>query len=163
MEEETQVAGGIQRESTAEDYWNTLNPAAITFNNPELKFNAASDSRGDLEFDSEEFQTYFKTANGSTKKAMLQANNKVDAIKIAQRNDIFIDSQKAIEQDGMLTQFGMGILPAVASPTSLIPFGGVFKKPERTTSINKRNKRLGSILNNNPLLPSNRYYRETNI
>ena len=106
--------------STAEDYANTVNAAAIPFFNPELKFNAATDSRGPLEFDSEDFQAYYQASDGAGKKAMLQANNKADAIKIAQRRDIFTTSQKAIEQDGILTQLGMSIVPGILSPSNIL-------------------------------------------
>lgn len=136
---------GIQieepRESTATDYWNTLNPAAMAYNNPTLKFEAASDSRGPLDFDSEEFQSYYKDADGGTKRAMLQANNKSDALKIAQRRDIFNDSMTAIEQDGILTQLGMGLVPAIASPSSLLPMGVVFKGAQ----IARATSRLGQV------------------
>jgi len=131
------VQDTVQRESTATDYWNTLNPAAIPYNNPGLQFSAATDSRGSLDFDSEDFQAYFNTADGATKKAMLEANNKEDALKVAQRRDIFNESQAAIEQDGMLTQLGMGLLPAIASPSSLLPMGLVFKGAQLARATSK--------------------------
>jgi len=142
MEEDTQIQTEerVQRESTAQDYWNTLNPAALPYNNPTLKFNAASDSKGSLDFGSEEFQSYYKDSDGGTKKAMLTANNKDDAIKIAQRREIFVDSQKAIEQDGVLTQLGMGLLPAIASPSSLLPLGVVFKGAQLANATSKLGK-----------------------
>ena len=131
MEEE------VQRESTFIDYGNTLSPFFIPANNPELKFNAATDIRGGLDLEEPEMKASFDSADISTQRAMLKANNNSDAIKIAQRRDIFNDSQKAIAQDGLLTQIGMGIVPALASPSSLLPFGAVFKTAQMATRVNK--------------------------
>lgn len=130
------------QESTAVDYWNILNPAAIPYNNPNLKFSAASDSTGELGFDTPEFQAYFKDADGGTKNAMMKANNQSDAIKIAQRRNIFVASQKAIEQDGIMTQLAMGVLPAIASPSTLLPFGVVFKGAQMAKAVSTLTKGL---------------------
>ena len=126
----------VARESAAIDYWNIVNPAAIAYNNPTLKFNATLDAVGDLGFEDEDFQAVYSTADIDTKRSMLAANNKNDALKIAKRREIFNASMQATEQDGMLTQLGMSLLPAVASPSSLLPAGTVFKAVQlaKTTS-----------------------------
>ena len=117
----------VQRESTSEDYWNTLNPFAIQFNNPNTRFNAATDSTGIVDYEDPEFKAIYAGADIETKRAMIDARNTADALKVAARRNIFNDSQKAIEDDGIMTQLAMGIVPAVASPTSLLPGGAVFK------------------------------------
>ena len=127
----------VQRESTVEDYWNTVNPAALPFNNPELRYDWKTDYRGSLGFDDEDFQAVYKASDIETQRVMLKANNKSDALKIAARRSIFVDSQKAIEQDGILTQLGMGVLPALASPTTLLPIGAVFKGAQAAKTVNR--------------------------
>lgn len=137
----------VQRESSAEDYWNIVNPAAIPYNNPTLKFNASTDIVGDLGFNDEDFQAVYSRADTATKRAMLQANNKNDALKIADRREIFMDSMRATEEDGMMTQLGMSLLPAVASPSSLLPAGSVFKAAQiaKTTSRLQTGLLFGSV------------------
>jgi len=44
---------------------------------------------------------------------------------------------KAKEQDGLLTQLGKSLLPAVASPSSLLPGGAVFKAAQLAKTTNR--------------------------
>jgi len=127
-----------QRESTEEDYWNVYNPSGIATNNPQLMFKASTDTYGDFDFDSEEFQTVYKVADIETKRAMLNANNTSDALRIAERRKVFVDSQNAINEDGLLTQVGMGIVPSIATISSLLPVGVVFK----TAQVGNRASRI---------------------
>ena len=132
---ETPILG--QRESTTEDYWNTLNPFAIQLNNPNTRFNAAADSTGIIDHDNPEFKQRYDMSDMPTKRAMIEARNTEDAIKIHERRSIFNDSQAAIEQDGIMVQLGMGILPSLASPTSLIPGGAVVKAAQMAKKVNR--------------------------
>ena len=126
-----------QRESTTEDYWNTLNPFAIQLNNPNTRFNAATDSTGIIDYEDPEFKQRYDSADIGTKRAMIDARNTSDALKIAERRQVFNDSQAAIEQDGIMVQLGMGILPSLASPTSLIPGGAVVKAAQMAKRVNR--------------------------
>ena len=122
------ISTDSQRESTSEDYWNIYNPSGIAHNNPQLMFKASTD----------DFQTYYKDADIETQRAMLKANNNSDAVKIAQRRDIFNESQRAIDNDTFVTQIGQGIVPSVVSMSSLLPFGAVMK----TAKIGSRAARI---------------------
>ena len=115
------------RESTSEDYWNTVNPFAIQHNNPQTRFNASTDSKGVVDIESPILKPVYDSADMNTKNAILNARNESDALKIAERIQIFNDSAAATEQDGIATQIGMGIIPSIVNPTSLIP-GGAFIK-----------------------------------
>lgn len=139
MEDETLIEApvGEQRESTSEDYWNTLNPFAIQYNNPNTRFNAATDSKGVIDYEAPAFKAAFDLADIETKRAMIDARNESDALKIYERRAIFMDSQKAIEQDGLMTQIGMGIIPSLASPTSLLPGGAYVKAAQMASRVNK--------------------------
>ena len=129
MEADSAYWAGMQEkvESTSLDYWQTLNPASIPYVNPELRYDWKTDFSGDMNVEDEEFKSLYETADVATRRAMLTSNNTSDAIKTAQRRDIFLASQAAIEQDSLLTQIGMGAIPALASPSTLIPFGTLFK------------------------------------
>jgi len=126
-----------QRESTAVDYWVTQNPSGMAYHYPETKFEPTNDIRGILDTEDVEFKTYFDSSDTQNKRAMLGANNTADAIKIAQRREVFNEAERAIDQDGIITQIGMSIVPAVASPTSLLPFGVVFKGAQVAKTTNR--------------------------
>lgn len=126
-----------QRESTFMDYGNISSPFFIPRQYPELQFKAATDIRGALDFEEPEMKEYFDTADIETQRAMLKANNNNDAIKIAQRRDIFIDSQKAVAQDGVVTQLALGLPASMMSYSTLLPVGALFKMSQMSTKINK--------------------------
>lgn len=117
----------VQGESTTTDYWDSLNPAAVAVNHPEVRYNRDTDGLGELDTTNPTFKEYFDAGDGELKKAMLQSNNTSDAIKIAERRGIIRQANERIAQDGILTQLGMGILPALASPSSLLPLGFISK------------------------------------
>ena len=121
------VLSGVQGESTTTDYWDSLNPAAVAVNHPEVRYNSETDSLGEIDVNDPTFKAYFDEGDGELKKAMLQANNTSDAIKIAERRGIIKQANERIAQDGILTQIGMGVLPALASPSSLLPLGIITK------------------------------------
>ena len=129
MEADSAYFGSLQQkaESTSLDYWQTLNPASIPYVNPELRYNWKTDFRGEMDVEDPEFKALYDTADIATKKAMLTSRNTSDAVKTAQRRQIFLQSQEAIQQDSLMTQVAMGALPAIMSPSSAIPFGAVFK------------------------------------
>ena len=114
-------------ESTMKDYFNVLNPLAVQFNYGETRAAGPDMPRTGVSLSDPATIDAYSKADTATKYEMLKARNDSDAFKIYQRRQYFDASQKAISQDGLLTQIGMGALPALASPTTLIPFGGVFK------------------------------------
>ena len=121
------VPSAVQGESTTTDYWDSLNPAAVAVNHPEVRYNSETDSLGEIDVNDPTFKAYFDKGDGELKKAMLQANNTSDAIKIAERRGIIKQANERIAQDGILTQIGMGALPALVSPSSLLPLGIITK------------------------------------
>ena len=131
----------VQRESVSKDYWNVVNPMSVQYNYPETRFNVAEDTRDVLDIDAEDFKSVYDTADIHTQREMLKASSNSHALKIAERNTIFNDSSKAIEQDGIATQFMMGAIPALASPTSLLPAGAFFK----ATQLAKGASRLSKV------------------
>ena len=132
---ESPVTG--QRESTTEDYWNIINPFALQFNNPNTRFNAATDTTGIIDYEAPEFKERYDTADIETKRAMLDARNTSDAMKIYERRVIFMDSQRAVEEDGIAAQLMMGVLPALASPTTGLPGGAVVKSAQMANRVNR--------------------------
>jgi hypothetical protein len=123
--------------STSTDYWNIVHPSAIAHNRPDLAFDLSTDVKGELGFNDEDFQAVYANADTATKKEMLGANNKSHALKIAEGRAVYKQSAEATAQDGVLTQLGMGIVPALASPTTLIPMGGVFKAAQIAKTTNR--------------------------
>jgi len=116
------------RESTSEDYWNTLNPIGLVYNNPTLRYSSAQDDSSTLDTQDPQFQEIYKEADRELKGEMIGARSVSHALKIAERRGIQQESLRAIGNDGIGTQLLYGAIPALASPTSLIPVAGVAGK-----------------------------------
>ena len=114
-------------ESSMSDYFNTLNPLGMQINHPETRASGADMPRTGVTFADPLTKEAFDKADTTTQFEMLKSRNDSDALKIYQRRQYFLESQNKIANDGLLTQIGMGAIPALASPTTLIPFGGLFK------------------------------------
>ena len=115
------------RESTYKDYALTLNPFAMTYYNPELAFDSATDRGDGVDMSDDEFRNVYSSLDVETKREVLKASSNSHAYKIIERTNIIKDSQEATAQDGILTQIGMGLAPALLSPTTLLPAGMAFK------------------------------------
>ncbi|RKY20048.1 MAG: hypothetical protein DRP62_08830, partial [Planctomycetota bacterium] len=116
------------RESTSEDYYNTVNPVGLVYNNPSLRYNTLQDDSNSLDMSDPIVSSVYEGADIETKREMIQARSASHALKIYERRKIFADSQRSIDADGLGRQLLMGALPALASPTSAIPFAGVAGK-----------------------------------
>ena len=137
-----------QRESTFRDSWITLNPMGLSMYEPDLMYNPYETGYAhDFDYNDPEFKSEFEKASPETRKAMVFADNKSDAINIARRRRIFEESQKAISQDGLLTQLAMGVIPAMASPSSLLPAGSAMKAVQTAKYINRLNRlvKIGTV------------------
>lgn len=126
-----------QRASTIEDYFNLYSSPAVQFNNPSTSFNATTDIKGIVDVEDPTFKGYFDRGTVEDKRAMLNGRNTSDAVKIAQRREIFKDSQKATEQDGIVTQIGMGIIPSLANYSTLLPFGAAYKTAQMSNTASR--------------------------
>lgn len=131
------MAEEVQRESTFVDYGNTLSPFFIPAQNSELKFNPSTDIYGGLDLEEPEMKERFSIADIGTQRAMLNANNNSDALKIADRRDIFNESAKATSQDGVMTQIAMGIPASLLTPSTLLPYGIITKVAQTASSVNR--------------------------
>lgn len=124
-------------ESSFQDYMNILSPFGIQGANPETRSMVEDFERSGLNFGDTTFKGVFDTADTATKREMLTARNNNDAMKIYERRQIFAESSRRTSQDGLVTQIAMGAVPALASPTTLIPFGGVFKAAQTANKARK--------------------------
>jgi len=132
-----------QAESTLKDYWQTVNPFGITMYNPDLAFNEYETGYShSFDYDDPEFKTLFDEATPETKRAMITASNKSDAIQIAMRRKEFEKSQQAIAQDGLMTQLAMGAIPAIVTPSSLLPVGTAMKTTQLAKSVSRMSRAM---------------------
>jgi hypothetical protein len=90
-----------QRESTMEDYWNTVSPFGIVMQRPDLAYSSETDFANTLDTSDETFKSVFDTADIGTQREMIKAVSVNHALKIAERRKIQKDSQLAIDQDGI--------------------------------------------------------------
>ncbi len=111
-----------QRESTTEDYWNTLSSPAIVFNNPDLSWRGSM-SNNNLDINNPTFKSLYSQMDGEGKAALGRATSLEHAIAIAGRREVFADSSRAIEQDPFLIQLGMGAIPSMVNVSSALPIG----------------------------------------
>ena len=125
------------QESTFQDYMNVLSPFGVQGKYEDTRVSVEDLKRTGVTFENPTTKAMFDSADLETRKAMLQARNDDDALKIYDRRQIFMDSQQRISQDGLATQLAMGAIPALASPTTLIPFGGVFKAAQTANKARK--------------------------
>ena len=115
------------QESTFGDYMNILSPFGVQGANEQTRSTVEDFRRTGLDFNDVAFKSVFDNADVESQREMLTARNNSDAMKILERRQIFNESARRTAQDGLMTQIAMGAIPALASPTTLIPFGGVFK------------------------------------
>jgi hypothetical protein len=132
QEQETEV-----QESSFSDYMNLLSPFGIQGKYEDTQTSVEDLDRKGINFSDPQFKGIFDGADIETRKEMLTARNNADALKIYDRRQIFMESQKRTAQDGLATQIAMGAIPALASPTTLIPFGGVFKVAQTANKARK--------------------------
>ena len=132
------------RESTSTDYWNTMNPVGLVYNNPHLRYSSANDD-GYLDTDDERFKSIYETADSDTKEELLGARSVEHALMIAERRNVQAESMQAISNDGIATQIFMGAIPAMASPTSLIPVAGVGGKILQIGKTVSRMTKIGKV------------------
>ena len=125
------------QESTFQDYMNVLSPFGVQGKYEDTRVSVEDLKRTGVTFEDPTTKAMFDSADIETKRAMLSARNDADALKIYDRRQIFMDSQQRISQDGLATQLAMGAIPALASPTTLIPFGGVFKAAQTANKARK--------------------------
>ena len=115
------------QESTSADYWANLNMFGMQTLHPDTRTYTEDMKRTGLTFEDQTMKEAFSTADVQTQYEMLKARNDGDAYKIFLRRKYQAEHQQRIAQDGFFTQMAMGALPAVATPTSLIPGGALFK------------------------------------
>lgn len=123
-------------ESSMQDYFNVLSLGVMT-DNPETQAELADLKRTGFDWADEGFKTIFEGADIETKREMLTARNNADAMKIYERRLIFNDSSRRVAEDGLVTQIAMGAIPALASPTTLLPFGAVAKVAQTANKARK--------------------------
>lgn len=124
-------------ESTWGDYFDILSPFSIQVKNEGTRTQLQDLKRDGIDLSDPAFKQLYMDADVETRKAMMSARNNEDARRIYDRRQIFMAAQERISQDGLLTQIGMGAIPALASPTTLIPFGGVYKAAQLAQKARK--------------------------
>ena len=113
----------------AQDYWQTINPAGIQFYNPETRFDVQKDAKqASLDIDDPRFKAAWDVADGETKEEMIKATSVEHALVIVDRRKLYEGSARSIQEDSLPEQFLYGAIPAVASPSSLIPIAGTTAK-----------------------------------
>jgi len=113
-------------ESTFQDYMQTVSSFGIQGYNEELRYKPYKHGREGFDPQDPEFVAVFDKQDIETQKEMLAASSTSQGIMIAERRNVFRDSAEAISNDGLPTQLAMGLIPAIANPTSLIPIGAVY-------------------------------------
>lgn len=118
-DEAKQTQGG-----SFKDYMDAINPIALKGTRPELR-TTEQDYLGDpLDTQDEAFQQLIGMSDVDTQTAMYGAVSNEHAYKIWTARDIQKEAMGRISEDPLVVQLGMGLIPALASPTSLIPVGG---------------------------------------
>jgi hypothetical protein len=125
------------QESSMGDYMNLLSPFGIQGQYDYTRTRTEDLARTGVDLSDENFKALFDSADIQTRKEMLSARNNNDAMRIYDRRQIFMQSQERVAQDGLVTQIAMGALPALASPTTLLPFGGVMKVAQTANKARK--------------------------
>ena len=113
-----------KQETTMADYAKVVNPYAIQWQNPSLMYTNTM-SKGGVEFNSPDFKSLYDKADGPGKAALSNATSIEHAIAIAGRRNEFAEAAQLMEQDPFLVQLGMGLLPAMATPSTLLPLGSI--------------------------------------
>lgn len=121
-EEKEEVQG-----STFGDYMDLFNPLAMDIKYEDTRASTADFNRTGVTFQDAEMKELYDSADIATKQAMLKARNDSDALKIYRRRSIDAQALERISQDPLAAQLVMGAVPAFLSPTTALPFGGLFK------------------------------------
>ena len=124
-------------ESSFQDYMNILSPFGVQGSNENLQTTIDDLARTGVDFTDKNFKAIYDSADVDTRKEMVKARNNSDALKIHGRRQIFNESARRTSQDGLATQIAMGAIPALASPTTLLPFGGIYRTAQLADKARK--------------------------
>lgn len=113
-----------QPESTFKDYMDAINPFALKATRPELQTSSEDYLGAPLDVKDETFQALVQSADVETQKAMYGAVSNDHANKIWTARDIQREAMGRIAEDPLVVQLAMGAIPALASPTTILPIGG---------------------------------------
>ncbi len=115
----------LARESTVRDYWDFMNPLALKGTRPGLQTSREDYFGEDLNVEDETFKQLISISNPETQEAMYGAVSTEHAYKMYAARAIQQEASTRINNDALVTQVIMGALPAIVSPTSILPIGGV--------------------------------------
>lgn len=113
-----------QPESTFKNYMDAINPFALKGTRPELQTTKEDYLGGALNVKDEAFQALIEKSDVETQKAMYGAVSNDHAYKIYTAREIQREAMGRIAEDPLVVQLAMGAIPALASPSTLIPIGG---------------------------------------
>lgn len=112
------------QESTMGDYWDAINVYALKGTRPELQTTDSDYTGPKLDTTTPEFKALVEMADVPTQFEMYGAVSNDHADKIYNSRKIQREAMERISGDPLTTQLFMGAIPAVISPTSLLPVGG---------------------------------------
>lgn len=126
-------------ESTMSNYFDVVSPFGVIYQNPELRYRSTM-NQGGVDINNPEFTKLFEEADGEGKVALSEATSMEHAYAIAGRRREFQESSEIIAQDPLLVQIGMGLVPALASPTTVLPLGAIGNTAKIGMMVNKLGK-----------------------
>ncbi len=90
-----------------------------------------------LNFEDEVFKEFYDKQDGATKKEMLDTDSNAEAYIVAYKRQAQEEAMDNVSEDGITTQIGMSLLPAMINPSMILPaalVGGTLFKATTTAS-----------------------------
>lgn len=119
-----QYVSEVPQDSTFKDYMDVINPFALKATRPELQTTPQDYLGKPLDVRDEAFQELIGMSDTDTQKAMYGALSNDHAYKIWTARETQKEAMGRIQEDPLVVQLAMGAIPALASPTTLMPIGG---------------------------------------